>query len=61
MTAPIHLVIEIRKGALYAVRIVDSEPDTPPIDVTLRDHDNIEAGDPDPLENVNADRLISIF
>lgn len=61
MNAPIHLIIEIKGGALHAVRIVDSEPDTPAIDVTLRDHDNIQAGDPDPLENVNPERLISIY
>lgn len=61
MNAPINLIIEIKGGALYAVRILDNEPDTPDIYVTLRDHDDIEAGDPDPLENVNDDRLIAIY
>ena len=53
------LIIEISGGMLRAVRTLDN-PD-PQIDVILRDLDNIEAGDPDPLENIDPQRLTSIY
>lgn len=53
------IVIEIRGGCLWAVRTLDN-PD-PQLDVILRDHDNIDAGDPDPLEDIDPQRLTSIY
>ena len=53
------IIIEIKGGCLWAVRALDNAD--PQIDVILRDHDNIEAGDPDPLEFVDPARLTSLF
>lgn len=56
---PITLIVEIRGGVLYAVRVLDEK--NPDISVIVKDHDNIEAGDPDPLEGIDPSRLVSVF
>ena len=48
MTKPTRIIIDIRGGILYSV-YGDKLPEGVEIDVILRDQDNIEAGDADPL------------
>lgn len=53
------VIVEIKGGLLWAVRVLDN-PD-PQLDVILRDFDNIDAGDPDPLKDIDPKRLTSIY
>lgn len=53
------LIVEIKGGMLWAVRALDNSD--PQIEIILRDHDNIEAGDSDPLEGIDPKRIISIY
>lgn len=48
MTQPTRIIIDVKGGAVQAV-YGDLLPQGVDIEVILRDHDFIEAGDPDPM------------
>lgn len=54
---PLQIVVTIRDGALWAVHADTDEP----IDVIVRDFDNIDAGDADPFPDGIPDNFIAVF
>lgn len=46
---PIRIYIDIQGGCLQSI-YGDKLPDNVEVEFVLRDHDNIEYGDPDPLD-----------
>lgn len=57
----LNVIVEIKGGALWAVRLLDVGVDDPDVQVTLVDHDNIQCGDPNPLEGVAQERLTAVY
>lgn len=53
------IIIEIKAGFLWAVRTLDDK--NPQIEIIVKDHDTIDAGDPDPLESIDPARLTAIY
>lgn len=53
------IFIEIKGGCLWAVRALDDRD--PQIEIIVRDHDDIEDGDLDPLKDIDPQRLTTIY